>query len=94
VLTWQARQRAHREWRLQRQRRDKARRVGNEAEEDDAQRRLAAQERILDELNPAWKDDAYAKGKDRILPPPPPPAGLTHAATASRLPKILDVCPE
>jgi hypothetical protein len=60
------------EWRMQRERRDKARRVGNTPEEDDAQRRLAVQERILDDLNPSWKDDAYAKGKARILPPPPP----------------------
>ena len=30
----------------------------------------------------------------KLLLVPPPPAGLTHAATASRLPKILDECPE
>jgi hypothetical protein len=38
---------------------------------------------------------ATVRGKEhKPLLVPPPPAGLTHAATASRLPKILDVCPE
>jgi hypothetical protein len=43
---------------------------------------------------------ATVRGKEHkpLLLVPPPPAGLTsrltHAATASRLPKILDVCPE